>query len=132
MPVYEGVIDRYREYLPVTDATPNVAMGEGNTPLVKSLKIGPELGCHLYFKLEGMNPTGSFKDRGNAVQVSVLKDVGITEVADPTGGNAGHSFAAYCARAGIKFHGFANKDGLTQSKVQALSLIHISEPTRPY
>ena len=123
MSTFPGVIARYKEFLPINDATPTVSLGEGGTPLVRSRSIGDSLGCReLYFKLEGCNPTGSFKDRGNAVQVSVLKDVGITEIADPTGGNAGHSFAAYCARAGIKFHGFANKDGLSQSKIQAIML----------
>ena len=87
MPVYEGVIDRYREYLPVTDATPNVAMGEGNTPLVRSLNIGPELGCDLYFKLEGMNPTGSFKDRGMCMAIAKALEDGKSRVMCASTGN---------------------------------------------
>ena len=60
-----GVIERYKEFLPVSAQTPMITMGEGSTPLVKSTNIGPSIGCeNLYFKLEGCNPTGSFKDRG--------------------------------------------------------------------
>lgn len=102
LPVYEGVIDRYREYLPVTDATPNVAMGEGNTPLVKSLKIGPELGCDLYFKLEGMNPTGSFKDRGMCVAIAKALEDGKTRVMCASTGNTSASASAYAGRYGME------------------------------
>ena len=116
-------IARYLATLPINNPRNLITMGEGDTPIVQLNHIAKLLELpNLFSKLEYMNPTGSFKDRGNAVQVSVLKDVGITEIADPTGGNAGHSFAAYCARAGIKFHGFANKDGLSQSKIQAIML----------
>ncbi|MCH8064162.1 MAG: pyridoxal-phosphate dependent enzyme, partial [Chloroflexi bacterium] len=66
-----GVLERFREYLPVTDNTPMFSLGEGDTPLVKSRYIGGEVGCEeLYFKLEGCNPTGSFKDRGMVVAVA--------------------------------------------------------------
>ena len=116
-------IARYLATLPINNPSNLITMGEGDTPIVQLNHIAKLLKLpNLFSKLEYMNPTGSFKDRGNAVQVSVLKDVGITEIADPTGGNAGHSFAAYCARAGIKFHGFANKDGVSQSKIQAIML----------
>jgi len=82
-------------------------MGEGDTPTVPLPRLGAAVGLErLCGKLEINNPTGSFKDRGNAVQVSALKDTGVTEVADVTIGNAGHSFAAYCARAGIHCIGF--------------------------
>jgi threonine synthase len=72
----------------------------------------------LYGKLEFVSPTGSFKDRGNAIQVSVLKEVGVTEVADVAINNAGQSCAAYCARAGIRFIGFI-EDGPLDRKAQA-------------
>ena len=122
LPTKQGIA-KYLATLPITNSSNLITMGEGDTPIVQLNHIANLFKLpNLFSKLEYLNPTGSFKDRGNAVQVSVLKDVGITEVADPTGGNAGHSFAAYCARAGIKFHGFANKDGLTQSKVQAIML----------
>ena len=128
-------IARYLAILPINNPSNLITMGEGDTPIVQLNHIAKLLKLpNLFSKLEYLNPTGSFKDRGNAVQVSVLKDLGITEIADPTGGNAGHSFAAYCARAGIKFHGFANKDGLSQSKIQAIMLhgthMHWVENTR--
>ncbi len=112
---------RYLPMLPIVDPANLVTMGEGNTALVVTPRIGQSLGIDdLYIKLECANPTGSFKDRGNAVQVSVLKETGVTAVADSTGGNAGHSFAAYCARAGIRFVGFA-EEGNTSRKLQAIA-----------
>ena len=66
-----GVLKTYRELLPVTEATPMITLGEGDTPLVKSNRLAAELGCpELYFKLEGCNPTGSFKDRGMVVAIT--------------------------------------------------------------
>ena len=72
-------------------------------------------------KLEYQNPTGSFKDRGNAVQVTVLKEAGITEIADSTAGHAGNSTAAYCARAGIRYIGFV-EEGVRDRKAEAMAL----------
>ncbi len=67
----DGVLARYRDYLPLTEATPQVTLGEGDTPLVRSRHLEKELGCReLYFKLEGCNPTGSFKDRGMVMAVA--------------------------------------------------------------
>ena len=117
---------RYLPMLPVQDVANLVTMGEGDTPLISLPGAGAAIGLnHLYGKLEMCNPTGSFKDRGNAVQVSVLKETGVTRAADIAGGNAGHSFAAYCARAGIKFVGFSYRGGYTldgpdNRKVQAI------------
>ena len=102
MPVYEGVIDRYRRYLPVTDDTPDVAMGEGNTPLVKSRNIGPALGCELYFKLEGMNPTGSFKDRGMCLAIAKALEAGSSRVMCASTGNTSASASAYASRYGME------------------------------
>ena len=117
---------RYLPMLPVQDPANLVSLGEGDTPLIPLPRAGGVIGLnHLYGKLETCNPTNSFKDRGNAVQVSVLKETGVTRAADIAGGNAGHSFAAYCARAGIKFVGFAYRGGYTidgpdNRKVQAI------------
>jgi len=67
----QGVIEHYRKYLPVTDKTPPLTLGEGDTPLVRCPKLEKELGiAELYFKLEGCNPTGSFKDRGMVMAVA--------------------------------------------------------------
>ncbi len=90
---------RYRALLP--DVEP-VSLGEGGTPLVPSRKLGRELGIELSFKLEGTNPTGSFKDRGASVLVSVLKALGAKTVADDSSGNAAAALAAYAARAGLR------------------------------
>lgn len=98
MPVHEGVIERYREFLPVSDDTPRVSMGEGGTPLVRSHAIGPELGCDLYFKLEGSNPTGSFKDRGMVVAVAKALEDGKKKVMCASTGNTSASASAYAAR----------------------------------
>ena len=85
-----------------------IALGEGNTPSVNLDSVGKRLGLdRLYAKLEMMNPTGSFKDRGTAVMMSVAKELGISEVVEDSSGNAGASVAAYAARAGIQAHIFA-------------------------
>ena len=77
------------------------AMGEGNTPLVESVGIGPRLGIRLYFKLEMCNPTGSYKDRFVAAQVTTLLQRGAQACVATSSGNTGSSLAAYCARYGI-------------------------------
>ena len=93
-----GILETYREFLPVTDATPLISMGEGNTPLVKSNRLGKELGCEeLYFKLEGCNPTGSFKDRGMVVAIAKALEDGSRAVMCASTGNTSASAAAYGA-----------------------------------
>ena len=93
-----GVLRTYREFLPVTDATPLVTLGEGDTPLVKSNRLGKELGCsQLYFKLEGCNPTGSFKDRGMVVAIAKALEHGSKAVMCASTGNTSASAAAYSA-----------------------------------
>ena len=115
-------IAKYLATLPITDPANLVSMGEGDTPVVPLPRVAQLLGLsHVDGKLEYVNPTGSFKDRGNAVQVSVLKELGVTEVEHITGGNQGHSFAAYCARAGITYHGFPLKAGEFHPKIQAIA-----------
>lgn len=92
---------------PVT-APRSVSLGEGNTPVIQLEKVGQSLGLtDLFAKLEFLNPTGSFKDRGSAVLVSALKEQDIGRVAEDSSGNAGASIAAYCARAGIQATIFA-------------------------
>ncbi len=96
-----GLIDRYRDRLPVTAATPVVTLGEGSTPLIPSRQIGPRLGVDLHFKYEGMNPTGSFKDRGMTVAVSKALEAGADGIVCASTGNTAASAAAYGARAGL-------------------------------
>ena len=93
-----GVIARYREHLPVSDSTPVVDLREGSTPLVRSRNIGPALGLKaLYFKYEGLNPTGSFKDRGMAVAVAKAMERGARVLVCASTGNTSASAAAYAA-----------------------------------
>lgn len=94
---------RYRELLPVKQSQYIVSLGEGMTPLLKLNRLGPEIGiANLFMKDEGIIPTGTFKARGAAVGVSRALELGIEVLAMPTNGNAGASWAAYCAAAGIK------------------------------
>jgi threonine synthase len=97
-----GVLFRYRDFLPVTAATPMITLGEGSTPLVRSLNLEKELGCgELYFKLEGCNPTGSFKDRGMVVAIAKAVEEGSRSVICASTGNTSASAAAYGARFGL-------------------------------
>ena len=93
-----GVLRKYKEFLPVTDTTPMLSLGEGDTPLVKSNRLGKELGCsELYFKLEGCNPTGSFKDRGMVMAMAKAIEQGSKAVICASTGNTSASAAAYAA-----------------------------------
>jgi len=99
LPMVPGVIERYREFLEVTDSTPAVSLGEGSTPLVRSQSIGDAVGCKdLYFKLEGCNPTGSFKDRGMVLAIAKALEAGKTRIICASTGNTSASAAAYGAR----------------------------------
>lgn len=94
-----GVLARYGEHLPLTERTPAVDLNEGGTPLVESRNIGPALGLkHLYFKYEGLNPTGSFKDRGMVVAVAKALEAGARVLVCASTGNTSASAAAYAAR----------------------------------
>lgn len=100
---YTGLINRYRDYLPVNDDTPVISLGEGNTPLIR-LKNIPRLlekDVDIYVKYEGLNPTGSFKDRGMTMAVTKAVEDGSNAVICASTGNTSASAAAYAARAGI-------------------------------
>ena len=93
-----GVLRKYEEFLPLTEATPVLSLGEGDTPLVKSNRLGRELGCDdLYFKLEGCNPTGAFKDRGMVVAIAKALEHNSRAVMCASTGNTSASAAAYGA-----------------------------------
>jgi threonine synthase len=99
----QGVLSRYRDFLPITPATPLITLGEGDTPLVRSRILEKELGCgELYFKLEGCNPSGSFKDRGMVVAVAKAVESGSQSIICASTGNTSASAAAYGARFGLK------------------------------
>ncbi|MDD5351311.1 MAG: threonine synthase [Chthoniobacteraceae bacterium] len=98
-----GLIARYREYLPVTDATPVISLNEGRTPLIHSPKLSTLVGrgCNVFIKYEGLNPTGSFKDRGMTMAISKAVEAGSKAVICASTGNTSASAAAYAARADI-------------------------------
>ena len=98
------MIERYREFLPVTDSTPIVSLGEGGTPLIFSPRLSKIVGrdCEVFLKYEGLNPTCSFKDRGMTVAVSKAVEGGAAALICASTGNTSASAAAYAARAGIR------------------------------
>ncbi|MGH7275280.1 MAG: threonine synthase, partial [Nitrospiria bacterium] len=102
--VWKGVINAYRDFLPVTDKTPIVTLNEGNTPLIECQNLVRHLhpGLRLYLKYEGTNPTGSFKDRGMTLAISKALEGGAQAVMCASTGNTSASASAYGARAGLK------------------------------
>jgi len=102
--VYQGVIRRYKNYLPVTEKTPIVTLLEGDTPLIEAENLRLSLGVDskIYLKYEGLNPTGSFKDRGMTVAVSKAVEEGASAVICASTGNTSASAAAYAAKAKLK------------------------------
>ena len=113
-----GVLKRYKKYLPVTENTPIFTLGEGDTPLVKSRRIGQKVGCdELYFKVEGCNPTGSFKDRGMVVAVAKVLEAGITSIVCASTGNTSASAAAYGAYGGLLTTVMVPKGNVTRGKL---------------
>ena len=110
MPIFKPLLSKYKEFLPVGKNTPLITLGEGATPLVQSLNIGPSLGCkNLYFKLEGCNPTGSFKDRGMvlAVAKALEKDKNLRLFAEFD------NFRKRTIKERIELYSSANKDIMT-------------------
>lgn len=97
-----GIIDRYRQFLPVTEQTPSLTLHEGNTPLIYAANLSKEWGVELYFKYEGLNPTGSFKDRGMVMAVAKAIEEGSTTIMCASTGNTSAAAAAYAARAGLR------------------------------
>jgi len=108
---WPGLIEHYRRFLPVTDSTPVVTLNEGNTPLIDAPAIGERLGLNIkvYFKFEGANPTGSFKDRGMTLAISKALGEGARAVICASTGNTAASAAAYAGR-GFVFGG-GERDG---------------------
>ncbi|GAA1814028.1 threonine synthase [Planosporangium flavigriseum] len=99
--MWRGLIEQYRDRLPVTESTPVVTLLEGNTPLVSAPELSDRTGCDVYLKIEGANPTGSFKDRGMTMAVSKAVGAGAKAVICASTGNTSASAAAYAARAGL-------------------------------
>jgi threonine synthase len=99
-PAYSGVIARYADFLALPPHAAPVTLLEGNTPLIPAPRLGADLGCRLYLKYEGLNPTGSFKDRGMTVAMTMAVADGARAVVCASTGNTAASAAAYAARAG--------------------------------
>lgn len=99
---WPGLIEQYKDWLPVTEETPALTLQEGNTPLVHLENLSKQWGINLYVKLEGANPTGSFKDRGMVMAVAKAKEEGKTVLICASTGNTSASAAAYGARAGMR------------------------------
>ncbi len=100
-----GIIERYQEFLPVTEKTPIISLNEGNTPLILAEALPKELGLknvRIYYKFEGLNPTGSFKDRGMTLAISKAVEEGSKAVMCASTGNTSASAAAYASRCGLK------------------------------
>ncbi|OGW82524.1 MAG: threonine synthase [Omnitrophica bacterium RIFCSPHIGHO2_02_FULL_51_18] len=100
--IWRGIIERYKDYLPVSPKTPVVTLNEGNTPLIFSETLSQRLDVLVYLKYEGLNPTGSFKDRGMTMAISKAREEGAKAVICASTGNTSASAAAYAAKAGLK------------------------------
>jgi threonine synthase len=98
---WRGVIEEYRAHLPVSAATPVVTLGEGNTPLLPAPRLSLRVGAEVWLKVEGANPTGSFKDRGMTLAISKALEEGAKAVVCGSTGNTSASAAAYAGRAGL-------------------------------
>ncbi|MFS0839874.1 threonine synthase [Paenibacillus sp. 1P03SA] len=98
---YMGLLHQYKSYLPVTEKTPLLTLHEGNTPLIRAEKLSEELGLDLYVKYEGLNPTGSFKDRGMVMAVAKAMEEGSSTIMCASTGNTSAAAAAYAARGGL-------------------------------
>jgi threonine synthase len=124
---WRGLIENYRERLPVTDATPVVTLHEGNTPLVPAPELSDRTNCDVYLKVEGANPTGSFKDRGMTVAVSRAVEQGAKAIICASTGNTSASAAAYAARAGLTCAVLIPAGKIATGKM-AQALVHGARP----
>ncbi len=120
---WRGVIEEYRDRLPVSEATPVITLREGGTPLVRSDPLSDETGCDVWLKFEGANPTGSFKDRGMTLAISKAVEEGAKAVVCASTGNTSASAAAYAAKAGITCAVLVPKGKIALGKM-AQTLVH--------
>jgi len=123
VPLWRGVINEYRDRLPVTGATPVVTLEEGGTPLVRADALSGRSGLDVWLKFEGSNPTGSFKDRGMTLAISKALEEGAKAVCCASTGNTSASAAAYAARAGLRCIVFVPHGGIALGKL-AQALMH--------
>ena len=123
MAAWRGIIEEYRSRLPITDKTPVITLGEGDTPLLLSTPLSKTTGAEVYLKYEGTNPTGSFKDRGISLAISKAVEEGAKAVVCASTGNTSASAAAYAARAGITCAVLIPKGNVAMGKL-AQALVH--------
>ncbi|ALG68783.1 threonine synthase [Beggiatoa leptomitoformis] len=125
MPRYTGLIDKYRDRLPVHDDTPIISLSEGNTPLIRLANLPRQLkkSVDIYVKYEGLNPTGSFKDRGMTMAVTKAVEAGSKAIICASTGNTSASAAAYAARAGITAFVLIPEGKIAQGKL-AQAMMH--------
>jgi threonine synthase len=121
--MWRGVIEEYRDLLPVGECTPIVSLGEGGTPLLPAPRLSERVGARVLLKVEGANPTGSFKDRGMTVAISRALEEGTKTVVCASTGNTAASAAAYSARAGLCCSVLVPEGGLALGKL-AQALVH--------
>ncbi len=115
-----GIIERYQEFLPVTEKTPIISLNEGNTPLIRAESLPKELGfkhLRVYFKFEGLNPTGSFKDRGMTLAISKALEDGSKAVMCASTGNTSASAAAFSSRCGLKCYVLVPEGNIAKGKL---------------
>jgi threonine synthase len=120
---WRGVIEEYRDRLPVTEATPVVTLREGGTPLVPAPRLSALTGCEVHLKVEGLNPTGSFKDRGMTMAISKAAEEGAKAVICASTGNTSASAAAYAVRAGMVCAVLVPRGKIAMGKL-AQALVH--------
>jgi threonine synthase len=122
-PQWRGIIEEYRDRLPVSADTPVVTLREGGTPLVRSEALSAETGCDVWLKYDGANPTGSFKDRGMTLAISKAIEEGVKAVVCASTGNTSASAAAYAAKAGLTCAVLVPKGKVALGKM-AQTLVH--------
>jgi threonine synthase len=120
---WRGVIEEYRDRLPVSERTPVISLGEGGTPLVRSDGLSAETGCDVWLKYDGANPTGSFKDRGMTLAISKACEEGAKAVVCASTGNTSASAAAFAAKAGLTCAVLVPKGKVAVGKMAA-TLVH--------
>lgn len=129
---WPGLIRHYWDYLPVSAATPVVTLCEGNTPLIPAPRLAEAIGrkVQVYLKFEGLNPTGSFKDRGMTMAVSKAKEAGATAVICASTGNTSAAAAAYASRGGLRAYvlipdGYVALGKLAQARMYGAEVIAV-------
>lgn len=128
--MWRGIVEEYKEFLPVSENTPIVTLYEGDTPLYKAPKVSNAAGVEVWLKYEGLNPTGSFKDRGMTMAVTKAKEEGAEVLICASTGNTSAAAAAYAARGGMKAvvvipHGKVALGKLAQTIIYGAEIIEI-------